>query len=179
MINPHKARVWLYRFGFIFMCTLAFFFALVPFEIDALNWFAPDFILAFAFAWMLRRPNYAPLLIIAAALLISDFLFSRPPGLWAVISLLGVEFLRRREAFSRDMPFLAEWAMVSVLLLVMALAYRITLSVFMIEPPSLALVILQHISTLLVYPLVVLLSKFVFKVKKISATEAEQLGLTS
>ena len=46
----------------------------------------------------------------------------RPPGLWAAIVVLGVEFLRNREADSRDLPFLVEWGTVALLMLAMTLA---------------------------------------------------------
>jgi rod shape-determining protein MreD len=176
MINAQTTQLWLYRLGYVCLCLFAYFIGLLPLDIGALHWGTPDLILGFAFCWVLRRPDYVPLLVVCVALLIADFLFTRPPGLWAAISLLAIEFLRRREPQSRDMPFLVELAMVAALLLGMAVAYRLTLAIFIVPSASLGLVILQQFSTLLVYPLITLCSTFVFRVTKITAAEADLTG---
>lgn len=101
--------------------------------------------------------------------------FHAPPGLWAAISIVGLEFLRRREPTSRDMPFLVEWAMVGGVLVAMAVLFRATLAIFMIDLTSLGLVLLEQLSTLAAYPLVVLLSSKVLSVTKLTPTEADEL----
>ena len=42
----------------------------------------PDLLIAFAFAWSLRRPEYVPSLLLALLFLLADLLLQRPPGLW-------------------------------------------------------------------------------------------------
>lgn len=176
MIEPWIIRQWMYRGGFVLISATALFFCLLPLEVGAGRWPGPDLALAFAFAWVLRRPAYVPMLLVGLTFLLGDFVFMRPPGLWAALCVIAVEFLRGREGMSRDMPFLVEWATVSVVLLGLALVYRICLGIFIVDHTSFGLVILQQISTLMVYPLVVLASTFIMGVTKITAAEAEQIG---
>jgi len=178
MINPQITHLWLYRFGYIGICLFAYFIGLLPLEIGELHWGTPDLVLGFAFCWVLRRPDYVPMVIVCIAFLLADFLFTRPPGLWATISLLAVEFLRHREPHARDMPFLVEWAMIAALLLGMAIVYRLAHAIFIMPSTSLGLVILQQISTLLFYPMIVLCSGIVMRVTKITSAEAEITGHT-
>lgn len=176
MVEPWVVKQWMYRGGFVLVCMAAIFFCILPLEVGAGRWPGPDLMLAFAFAWVLRRPAYVPMLLAALAFLLGDFVYMRPPGLWAALCVIAVEFLRGREGMSRDMPFLVEWAMVSALMLGLAVVYRICLGIFMVDQTSFGLVILQQISTLLAYPIVVLISTTVMGVTKITAAEAEMIG---
>jgi rod shape-determining protein MreD len=169
-------KQWAYRFGFVLLSFVALFLYLLPLELGAGRWPGPDMMLAFAFAWVVRRPTYVPIVLVGAVFLIADFILVRPPGLWAGICVVGLEFLRRREGASRDIPFSLEWAMVAVVMLGLAVVYRILLGIFLVQQVSFGLIILQQISTLLIYPVVVFISTSVMGVTKITTTEAEALG---
>ena len=176
MVEPWVVRQWTYRAGFTVICLIALFMSLLPLEVGTGRWPGPDFMLAFAFAWVLRRPAYVPIYLVAIMLLISDFVFMRPPGLWAGLGVIVLEFLRGREGMSRDMPFLVEWASIAGVMFGLAVVYRVCLAIFMVDQTSFGLVILQQISTLIAYPFVVLLSVIVMGVTKISAAEADMIG---
>jgi rod shape-determining protein MreD len=136
----------------------------------------PDLLVALAFAWVLRRPDYVPVLIVAAVMLAADFLFMRPPGLWAAITVMGVEFLRNREAGFRDLPFLVEWGMVALLLLGMTLANALVMLVLMVDQPSLGLTLLQLIATIAAYPLVVAMTVFALGLRRAAPGEVDDRG---
>lgn len=176
MVDPRKVHLWLHRGGFVVICAAALFFSLLPLSAGIGHWPGPDLMLGFAIAWVLRRPEYVPVALVALVLLVADFIYMRPPGLYAVLCVLTIEFLRRREPQSRDMPFLLEWAMVAVVMFGLAIGYRLMLGLFMVDQASLGLVILQQISTLLAYPVVVLFSTQALRITKISASEADQMG---
>ena len=53
---------------------------------------------------------------LAVAFLLTDLLLQRPPGLWAVLALIGVENLKSRGRHLRDASFAAEWLTVAVIL---------------------------------------------------------------
>ena len=175
MVDPRTLRRWLYRLGFLALAAFVAFLHLLPLRIGAGGWPGPDLLLAFAFAWVLRRPDYVPVALVAAVMLLSDFLFLRPPGLWAALAVLGLEFLRRREPTSRDMPFVVEWAMVAGVMLGMAAAYRLVLAVFMVQQASLGLTLIGQIATVAAYPAVVLVSVYALKITKITPIEADEL----
>ncbi|WP_417248384.1 rod shape-determining protein MreD [Celeribacter sp.] len=175
MVDPRTIRKWGHRAAFLAIFGATVFVYLLPLSSGTGHWPGPDVALAVAFAWVLRRPDFLPLFVAAPVFFLSDVIFLRPPGLWAAISIIGLEFLRRREPTSRDMPFLVEWAMVGGVLVAMAVLYRATLAVFMVDQTSLGLVLLEQVSTLAAYPLVVLISSKALSVTKLTPTEADEL----
>lgn len=175
MVDPRSLRRWLYRAGFFVLASFIVFLYLLPLRVGAGYWPGPDLLLCFAFTWVMRRPDYVPAWLVALIMVMADFLFLRPPGLWAALTLGGLEFLRRREAQSHELPFVGEWAMVAGVMLAMALCYRLVLAVFMVDQATLGLTILAQISTILAYPLVVLLSTTLFGVHRVSAAEADAM----
>lgn len=176
MVDPITSRRWLFRGLFLLISAVVVFFQLLPIDLTAGRWPGPDLVVALAFAWVLRRPDFVPPLLIGTVCLAMDFLFMRPPGLWAGLVVLGAEFLRSREPQSRDLPFLVEWALVSMVLIGMVLAARLTLLIFVINQPGFGLVMLQLMATILSYPIVVGASRMVFGIRKIAPGEVDQLG---
>ena len=152
------------------------FVQILPLDLSAGRWPGPDLLVAIAFVWVLRRPNYVPVLLVGVTILIADLLFLRPPGLWAGLVVLGLEFLRSREQLSRDLPFLFEWMLVAGVLATMSVACRIILTIFVVAQPSFGLTVIQLLATILYYPLVVLASRYVFGVRKVAPGEVDQLG---
>ena len=131
-------------------------------------WTGPDLHLAITFAWVLRRPEYVPPLLVAVTFLMSDLLLQRPPGLWAALALLGSEALRSRAPGLRDLTFPVEWLNVATMTLALFLGYRIILGVMMIETGPLSPTLMQALVTIAVYPVVVALSQLLFGVRKLA-----------
>ena len=140
------------------------------------GWPAPDVFLALTFAWVLRRPAHLPALAIALTYLAQDLMLMRPPGLWALIVLVGSEFLRRRASVVREMNLLLEWAMVSAVLIAMTLAYRFGLAIVMVGRDPLDLSLMRLAVTILIYPLVVWVLQSVLRVRKPATGELDELG---
>ncbi|MCX7567807.1 rod shape-determining protein MreD [Sulfitobacter sp. F26169L] len=136
----------------------------------------PDLLIAFAFAWSLRRPEYVPTLLLAVIFLLSDLLLQRPPGLWALLALLACENLKGRSRTLRDSTFGAEWIAVSLLLTGILIANRVVLSVLMVTPPHLRLSLLELGITILVYPVVVFVTRSVMGVRRAAPGELDTLG---
>lgn len=166
----------LWRLAFVGLAALIAFGRLLPFTGGQGSLPGPDLLLALAAAWVLRRPDYAPVALIAAVMLVADFLFMRPPGLWAAVVVLGTEVLRTREAGWRDLPFLVEWALVSMVFTAMWVANAAILAIFLVEQPPLGLTLLQLILTMLAYPVAVALTVFVFGLRRAAPGEVDELG---
>lgn len=176
MVDPRTARRWGYRALYLAICAGLIFLHLLPVDLQAGRYPGPDIMLCLTVAWVLRRPRFVPIWLIAFVFLVADMLFMRPPGLWTALVVIGVEFLRAREAQSRETSFSAEWAMVAAVLAVMTLANRAILGLTMVEQVSLGLTLLQLVFTVLAYPVVVLVSRVLFGVRKIAPGELEALG---
>jgi rod shape-determining protein MreD len=176
MVDPITLRRWMFRLLYLAIALFVVFLRILPLDLSAGRWPGPDLLIVVAFAWVLRRPDYVPVLLVAGVLLAADMLFLRPPGLWTALGVIGLEFLRSREQLSRDLPFMFEWAMVAIVLLAMTIAYRVILLVFVVGQPSFGLSLIELFATVLSYPFVVVVSRWVFGVRKIAPGEVDQLG---
>ena len=176
VIGPGAGSAWLHWLLFAGLCAAIFFVRLLPLHPAQTPWPGPDLITAFAFAWVLRRPAYMPAALLAAALFLADLLFLRPPGLWAALAVMGLEFLRGRAQLSRSLPFAAEWGLVAIVLLFMTFGQRLILGLLLVPQPPLGLDLLRWLATLLAYPAVVLVSAYLFGVRKVAPGAIDELG---
>jgi rod shape-determining protein MreD len=136
----------------------------------------PDLVLCVVLAWVLRRPDYMPALMVAGAVLAEDLLLMRPPGLWALLVLLASEFLRGRQPLMREFPFAMEWALVGVVIVAIWLAERLVLGLVVVPMPPLGMSLLELGATLMAYPLVVLVSHWLLGLRKPATGEVDALG---
>ncbi|WP_116130804.1 rod shape-determining protein MreD [Tropicimonas sp. IMCC34043] len=176
MVDPITARTWSYRALYVLLILLISFFQLLPLGAVTGKWAGPDLSLALTFAWVLRRPAYVPVPLIAGLFLFLDLLMQRPPGLDAALVVLGSEFLRARRHMSRSLPFTVEWALVTAVLLALVGLNQLALAVVMLGPPPLGLALLRALVTAAAYPLVVALSHYVLGVRAAAPHEADALG---
>jgi rod shape-determining protein MreD len=137
---------------------------------------APDLMLAVTAAWVLRRPDHLPVLLLAAVFLIEDLLLMRPPGLWAACAVLMAEFLRSRAALSRELPFPAEWFLVAVTITATVLLHRLALGISVTPAPPAGPALVQLAGTVLVYPAVVAVLHLGLGLRKPAAGEVDAIG---
>lgn len=176
MVDPLTTRAWLYRLLFVVLVLLLTFGQLLPLGMGAGKLPGPDLTIALAFAWVLRRPAYVPVPLLAALFLLLDLLLQRPPGLGTALLLLATEFLRSRSRLSRSQPFPLEWMLVTFVLLAMVGGSQLLLALTMVDRPPLGLALLRALFTAAAYPLVVLLSHYVLGVTNVDPAEADALG---
>lgn len=176
MDNLWLSRVWWMRFVYLGLAMTLLFFQLLPLETLPRGWAPPDLLVAITFAWMLRRPDYVPLLSIAAALLMTDLLLQRPPGLWAALVVAGSAFLKNRVSGQGEVSFVGEWASVGLVLIAMTVFNRLILGITAVDLASLWLVFSQLLLTIIAYPLVALFSQTLMGVRKLTPADADVLG---
>lgn len=176
MADRFIQRYWLMRALYLLLCILLIFMHLLPLDTQPSNWTGPDLVLAITFAWVLRRPDYVPVLLIALVALAMDLLFQRPPGLWAACVVMGAETLRNRAPMLRDLSFAAEWASVASTMVLITLAYRLVLAVLMVDQAPFGLSLMQVLFTLMVYPVVAFLSHTIMGVRKLAPGDLDAMG---
>jgi rod shape-determining protein MreD len=176
MVDQSPARIWTMRAAFFLLCLVIMFFHLLPLETTPRAWAPPDLLVALCFAWALRRPDYVPTLMVAGIILLADLVFQRPPGLWAALVVLAVEWLKSRERRQRDNTFVLEWITVAGCLFAITLIYRLVLLVLILSPGAMFLTLMQYFMTLATYPIVVLLSHLIFGVRRSTPGEVDRLG---
>jgi len=173
--NP-AYRLWTMRILYVVLGVTLIFLHLLPLDTLPRSWAGPDIMLALTFAWVLRRPEYVPPLLLAGMFLLADLMFHRPPGLWAALVLVAAETLRARYIGLRDLTFAVEWVSVASTLVVIMIVYRVVLTVLMVDQAPLGLSLMQLIMTMAVYPVVVVVSQTVFGVRKLAPGDIDALG---
>lgn len=175
MANTSAARIWTMRAAFPALALLIMFFHLLPLDTEPRFWAPPDLLLLIALTWSLRRPDFVPPLPVALVILLEDLLLLRPPGLMALLAVLGCGVLRGRAAPHRESTFASDWLAVALVLTAIAALNRLTLALFGVEQAPLGLTVIQVAMTILAYPLAVWLSQAILGVRKLSPSEAETL----
>lgn len=176
MGDPITLRLWAGRGIYVLIACVLVFVRLLPLDSSPGGFPAPDLLLAVTLAWVMRRPEQVPPLLIVAVFLVCDLMFLRAPGLWTLIVLMTTEFLRARQGPAYDMPFPLEWALVAVLLLAATLAESLTLSLFVVPKAPIGVALLHSLVTLLVYPVVVAALRFGLGLRRAMPGEADAMG---
>ena len=176
MVEGSTTRVWGMRLMYLALALVLIFAKLIPLDFRPQAWAGPDLLVAFTFAWALRRPEFVPALSIGLVVLLADLLVLRPPGLWAALMVLGTQALRNRARNLRDQPFVMEWLAVAGVFLAISVANRLVLAILMVPQAPLGLTIIHVLMTLICYPVVVILSQWVFGVRKAAPGDLDRLG---
>lgn len=178
-MDQNFLQLWGMRALFFLTTLLVLFFHLLPLDPAPSRLAGPDVIVAMVFAWAIRRPDYVPILLIAAVMLLADLMLQRPPGLWAVLVVCAAEWLKSRERRQRETTFVLEWLTFAGTLIVITVIYRTVLVVLILAPANLTLVMVQLMMTIAVYPVVVGVSHFLFGVRRAAPGDVDRLGRTA
>lgn len=166
MVDPGTSQRWLYHLIFAGLALGILLFQLVPVG-DGISVIpGPDLLTCLVLVWIQRRPDFVPLLLLAPVLLIADFLLMRPPGLWAALTLIGAEFMRRQQIGGKDLPFMVEWATVTLVIVAITLSHWAINALVAAPPVLLAAGLLQALATVLAYPLVLGVCTYGFNIRK-------------
>lgn len=176
MDNLNLSHTWIMRLWFLALALLILFFHLLPLETMPRRWAPPDLLIAFTFAWSVRRPDFVPAIGVAAIMLLADFMLQRPPGLLAVLVVLGSEHLKSRFAGAGETGFAGEWFSVCLVILIVSVLYRLILTVTLVDQAQLSLSLIQMVMTMAAYPAVALLTQSVMGVRRLSPNTADTLG---
>ncbi len=167
---------WVFRALFVALALGLLFMRLLPLGHAPGTLPGPDVLLCLILAWVVRRPEFLPMPMILIVMLAEDLILMRPPGLWTAIVVLATEFLRNRVALTRELNFVVEWMLVAGVMLGMMLAYRLALAVAFVPQPAFGFAIVQYLWSIALYPLVVVLSRFVLDLRKPAMGEVDDFG---
>jgi rod shape-determining protein MreD len=97
---------------------------------------------------------------------LQDFLLHRPPGLFSGISVMILILIKAITASSDDKSFLAEWVRVSLAFAAISLIYHLVLTLSFVNTSQLRISLIQTIFNISIYPFIVLVSHYIFRVKR-------------
>lgn len=166
MDNASSIHIWVYRGIFLGVAAFIILIQLLPLDTLPPSIPPPDVLPVLTFAWVLRRPEYVPIALIALIFLLADLFFMRPPGLWAALIVMGSEVLRSRGLAFREMPFIFEWALVAAVITAITLANQVALAITVSQAPGLGPSLIQMVLTILLYPAAAIATRILFKVRR-------------
>ena len=170
------SSIWLHRLLFLAVAALLMFVKLLPLQATAGHLPGPDLLLGLILAWTVRRPEYLPVLMIAAVVLLEDMLLLRPPGLWTGLVILGSEFIRSRVALTRELNFGVEWLLVAGLMVAIFVTYRVILAMAFLPQPAFGFALVQILWSVIAYPFVVAVSRYGLDLHKPATGELDNYG---
>lgn len=176
MVDALRSSVWVYRAAFLGLALALLFLRLLPLGSVAGDWPGPDILLCLIFAWVMRRPDFLPVLLIGGVVLLEDLILLRPPGLWTALVILATEFIRARATLTRELQFVTEWLLVAGIMFALLIAYRLAFAVAFLPQPAFGFSLLQTLWSILCYPLVVAISRFAFDLRKPATGEVDAYG---
>ena len=176
MVDGATRSIWLHRLLFIAIALLLLFLRLLPLGSMAGELPGPDVLLCIVFAWTMRRPDYLPALLITVVVLLDDMILMRPPGLWTALVVIASEFVRARVALTRELNFGVEWLLVAGMMVAMLLVYRLVFAVVLMPQPAFGFAMVQVLWSILCYPAVVGLSRYLLDLHKPAMGEVDAYG---
>lgn len=171
-----SAEMWIGRGAYFAVALVVVFVSLLPMQTVPRNWAGPDVMVALTFCWAARRPDFVPAILVALILLLHDFIYMRPPGLWAALVVIASEALRRRSLDLRAVPYMLEWATVAATIIGIFMVYRFAHAVFAIPQVPLAPHMFQMVLTVLCYPVVAFGSFVALGIRRPAPGEVDALG---
>jgi rod shape-determining protein MreD len=176
MVERADGKTWINRSVFAALAFVIIVVDLVPLDMRPSPFAMPDLLLAATLVWVARKPSYLPVLVIATIFLLADFLFMRPPGLWTALVVVLTETIRRQNHDFRNMPLLVEWGTLAAGIVIITLANRFVLAVVMLPQAPLGLTLIEMLSTIAIYPVLVVIAHFIFGVHRTAPGEVGSKG---
>ncbi len=176
MAEGVRQQVWLYRGIFVGLALFILFLRLLPLGTVPGRLPGPDLLLCVMLAWVMRRPDYLPVLMITFIVFLEDVMLMRPLGLWTALVVLATEFLRSRAALTRELNFAVEWMLVAGLMIGLLLAYRLFFAVTFLPQAGIGFALTQTLWSILCYPVVVMASRLILDLRKPAMGEVDALG---
>lgn len=176
MADAASSTVWLYRGVFVVLALFVLFVRLLPLGTEAGSLPGPDLLLCVMLAWVMRRPDYLPVLMITGLVFLEDIVLMRPLGLWTALVVLATEFLRSRAALTRELSFAVEWMLIAGLMVGLLLAYRTVFAIAFVPQAGFGFAMTQTLWSILCYPVVVMASRLILDLRKPAMGEVDDRG---
>ena len=148
MAEHKPSRLWVMRSVYLGIALLIPLLHLLPLTVGPRAWAPPDLLFALTYAWAVRRPEYVPALAILLAVLLSDFLLQRPPGLWTAIVLVMIEWTKSRESRQVETTLVLEWMSFGLVVVAAILINRLVLLVSVTSTGAFSLAAIQAGATI-------------------------------
>lgn len=157
---------------YLFLALTVIFARMLPLGFEPGRLPGPDILLVLTIVWTIRRPEDLPPGLIAVTFLFADLLLMRPPGLMALLALLGTEFLRSRSTQTNGAPFAVEWLIAAVLIAGIMILYYLSHFLFALPVPRLGLYLFSVVISAASYPFLAAILRWGFGIRRPGAEDS-------
>ena len=161
-----RYKIWAYRVVYVLLGLLAVAYPLLPLQFTPTRFSAPDLLFVLTITWIVRQPESAPFLLVAALALLADAVLMRPMGLWAVLLLIASETVRMSHKTIQERGLLAEFSLIAALLVTMVTLQNAVLWISFSQVLVFAKTVQFVMLTLACTPVMVLFLHYIVRVRK-------------
>ncbi len=159
-------KIWLYRGLYGLLGLLAIAYPILPLQFTPERWPALGLLFALTMAWVVRQPESAPFLLIAALAILADAVLMRPMGLWALLLLMASETVRFSYRSIQGRGLAMEFTVVAGVLLAMVIVQNLLLWISFSQSLEARRMLQFTVLTLLCYPVMVAFLHYIIRVRK-------------
>ncbi|MEM7440200.1 MAG: hypothetical protein AAF393_11420 [Pseudomonadota bacterium] len=176
MTEVNLTRLWLARFIFVAIGVSFVLWQIIPFDLTAgrLPW--PDLFYCLTMAYVVRRPEWAPVWGIFLAFFLRDILTMAPLGLFTLAIVLGSEVVRVNVQAFREYSFALEWLWMTAIFAIIIVSQHIILGLMLAQTPRFVEQLWLVLLTAIAYPATVFVLKYAFGFSRPQPGEYDGLG---
>jgi len=179
MNNISRTRLFTMYLIYLGITFLILFFQLIPLNLFPEAWVGPDILLGVTHAWVTRQPDFVPILLVTVSFLLADFLLQRPPGLFALLVVIGTEYIKSHVNGLRYASFIEEWITAGFAITFIIVAFWCVQAVVGIGQAPFTMSLLHIVATIITYPAILLGSHIFFGIRKSPSHSDDSMGRRS
>ncbi len=169
-------QFWIRRGTYLAFGILLLLQAIIPQSLEATQIPGPDIFYCITMAYIIRRPEYAPLWAIVLIFFLRDVVTMAPLGLATLFFLIATEIVRANLQAFREYFFGIEWLWVAVIYGLILVTQNLVLSLSVSFTPKFVDLFYQFFFTTLAYPVIVLIMRYLFAIDRPAAGKTDARG---
>lgn len=155
----------LFRIALLLMLgTVAIFAEAAPLGLGPTAPPSPDLLMCILVYWSIRRPGSTPLLAVFALGLVRDFLTDVPLGAGTLSLVIVTELFKSQRYTLKRMNIFVEWIAVTVAAFLSTAFVWFLVVLTLAQPPYVTELVHQCLYTAMVYPLIAVTLRWVFRI---------------
>lgn len=176
MADLTPTQFWIRRGGFLAIALILQIQALIPLDMTANRIPGPDILFGLTMAYVIRRPEYVPLWSIVLVFFLRDIISMAPLGIWTFIMVISTEIVRSNLQAFREYYFGIEWLWISILFAGALLALQLALFLSLSFTPKFVDQLYQFLFTAGLYPVIVGIMRYGFRIDRPAAGKTDGWG---
>lgn len=143
-----------------------------PLGLSADAYPSPDILFCVVAYWSIRRPEAAVLIAVFVLGLTRDLLTDAPVGAGVLTLVFASEFLKTLSQGLSRHSFATEWLLLGTVLALVILTQWLIVLILLAHPPYLIDLGYQWLATMVLYPLLALIFRWLFRIRRRKPTPA-------